>query len=107
VVATNPTALAKRLSGRLKYPVATVEDALAQLGTSHTGVALRRPATKTAVVPGAAPAPAPTLDSDPAERTALQSKYFPLKSEADLQRALAAEVGNLRPVGTWVKSKAV
>jgi hypothetical protein len=93
-------ALAARVSSRLKFPVASLEEALAQLGTDTEGVALRAaPVARAELRVASGP---PTLLRETAIRERLQNSYFPLQSEADVARAIAAEGTSLQPVGTWL-----
>jgi hypothetical protein len=95
------SSLADRLASRLTFPVASLSDALEQLGTSLSGVAVlsaaSTPATeaKIADVPG-------TLNAVPAEAARLEQAYFPLESVQQLAAAVAAERGRFRPVGNWM-----
>jgi hypothetical protein len=96
----NAAAIAARVSARLTFPVASLEDALAQLGTDTGGVALRAaPVARAELRIAAGP---PTLLREQTVRERLQSSYFPLESQADVERAIAAEVGSLQPLGTWL-----
>jgi hypothetical protein len=89
------SSLASRLASHLTFPVVSLSDALEQLGTSLSGIAIRSSLTAPGVV-------RITLDRESAEATRLEQTYFPLQSEQQLAVAIAAERGNFRPVGNWV-----
>ncbi len=91
---SNPagSGLADRLASRLTFPVASLSDALEQLGTNLSGIEIR----------GSATAEVSTLAVSPSEAARLEQTYFPLESKQHLAAAVAAERERFRPVGNWV-----
>jgi len=88
------SSLAARVAGRLNFPVASLSDALQQLGANFSGIEIRK-----AAVPGSVRT---TLAVNGSEAARLEHAYFPLESEQQLAEAIATERRNFRPAGNWL-----